>query len=137
MSLGENMTGALLDTDFLIDLNRGKRNNWRQRAETLLKAINTEDLYISNITVTEFISGIQPARQSAVRLMLQDLYFYIVPNFAEATLAGSLRQEWLAKGYSLSIADVTNAALAISRKLVLITRNITHYPFENLVIKSW
>ncbi|GEA16502.1 hypothetical protein E308F_27480 [Moorella sp. E308F] len=41
------------------------------------------------------------------------------------------------KGYSLSIADVTNAALAISRKLVLVTRNTKHYPFEQLLIKSW
>jgi len=69
--------------------------------------------------------------------MLRELYFYLAPSFEEAVLAGSLRQEWLLRGYTLSIADVINAALAISRNLVLVTRNFSHYPFEQMVIKGW
>jgi len=136
MAFIKNVTGVLLDTDFLIDLNRSKQNNWRQKAEKLLQLINTEDLYISSVTVTEFLTGIPEAKQEAVQTMLLELYFYLAPTFDEAVLAGKLRKVWLAKGYSLSVADVTNAALAISRNLVLITRNIAHYPFEQLSIKS-
>ncbi|WP_258360244.1 type II toxin-antitoxin system VapC family toxin [Moorella sulfitireducens] len=129
--------GALVDTDFLIDLNRGKGSKWRQKAEKLLYDINYENLFVSNITVTEFITGIPRDKREEVQNMLRQLYYYIAPTYDEAFLAGTLRQEWRSKGYSISIADVTNAAIAISRKLVLVTRNTKHYPFEQLLIKSW
>lgn len=126
-----------MDTDFLIDLNRGRRNNLRARAEKLLLEINQEALFISSVVVTEFMTGIpRPVREQA-RKMLQELYFYLAPSFEEAVLAGFLRQEWLSRGYTLAIADTINAALAISRNLVLVTRNLSHYPFEQLVIKGW
>ncbi|WP_406678006.1 PIN domain-containing protein [Neomoorella carbonis] len=137
MVLETELCGVLVDTDFLIDLNRGKGNKWRRRAEKLLLEINSADLFVSNITVTEFVTGIPREKQEEAQHMLQQLYYYIAPTCEEAILAGTLRQEWLRKGYSLSIADVTNAALAISRKLVLVTRNTKHYPFEQLLIKSW
>lgn len=126
-----------MDTDFLIDLNRGRRNNLRARAEKLLLEINQEDLFISSVVVAEFMTGVPHPLREQVKKMLRELYFYLAPNFEEAVLAGSLRQEWLSRGYTLAIADVTNAALAISRNLVLVTRNLSHYPFEQLVIKGW
>jgi len=129
--------GFLLDTDFLIDLNRSRRNNLRVRAEKLLLEINQEDLFISSVVVTEFITGVpQPVREQAEK-MLRELYFYLTPTFEEAALAGRMRQEWLSRGYTLAIADVTNAALAISRNLVLVTRNLSHYPFEQLIVIGW
>jgi predicted nucleic acid-binding protein len=130
-------SGFLLDTDFLIDLNRGKRNNLRAKAEKLLLKINPEDLFISSVVVTEFMTGIQHPIQDAVEKMIWELYFYLSPTFEESVLAGRLRQEWLSKGYTLAISDVTNAALAISRNLALVTRNLSHYPFQQLVIESW
>ncbi|MEW6173425.1 MAG: hypothetical protein AB1510_10225 [Bacillota bacterium] len=69
--------------------------------------------------------------------MLRELYFFLAPTFEEAVLAGRLRQEWLSKGHTPAISDVTNAALAISRNLALVTRNLSHYPFQQLVIESW
>lgn len=129
--------GFLLDTDFLIDLNRGRRNNLRTRAEKLLLKINQEDLFVSSVVVTEFMTGIPCPMREEVGKVLQELYFYLTPTFEEAVLAGRLRQEWLSRGYTLAIADVTNAALAISRNLVLVTRNLSHYPFAQLVIKGW
>ncbi len=137
MDVEETGYGFLLDTDFLIDLNRGKRNKWRQQAEGLLTAINTHNLVITNITVIEFMTGIQPDQQDQAQKILRQLYYYTVPTFDEAVLAGQLRQQWLNRGYSLSIADVTNAAIAISRRMVLVTRNTQHYPFERLTIRSW
>ncbi|MGI9860829.1 hypothetical protein SDD30_05490 [Moorella naiadis] len=129
--------GFLLDTDFLIDLNRGKGNKWRKRASELLIAINAQDLFISSVTVIEFMTGIQPDEQEQAQKMLRQLYYYTVPTFNEALLAGRLRRQWLNKGYSLSLADVTNAAIVISRQLVMVTRNTKHYPFEQLTIRSW
>lgn len=129
--------GYLLDTDLLIDLNRSRRNNLRVGAEKLLFEINQEDLFISSVTVTEFMTGVPQPMQEQAEKMLREQYFYLTPTFEEAVLAGQLRQEWLSRGYTLAIADVTNAALAISRNLVLITRNLSHYPFEQLIIKGW
>jgi len=129
--------GYLLDTDFLIDLNRGRRNNLRVRAEKLLLEINQEDLFISSVTVMEFITGVPEPVQEQAEKMLRELYFYLTPTFEEAALASRLRQEWLSRGCALAIADVTNAALAISRNLVLVTRNLSRYPFEQLIIKGW
>lgn len=137
MTLAKKTQGFLLDTDFLIDLNRSKRHSLRQRAEELLLGINSEDLFISSVTVTEFITGVPEGKQEAVQSMLQRLYFYVTPTYEEAVLAGKIRQKWLSKGYTLAISDVTNAALAKSRKLTLVTRNLSHYPFEQLIIKSW
>ncbi|HOV79023.1 MAG TPA: type II toxin-antitoxin system VapC family toxin [Bacillota bacterium] len=107
-----------MDTDFLIDLNRGRRNNSRIRAEKLLLEINQEALFVSSVAVTEFMTGIpHPVRDQAEK-MLRELYFYLAPSFEEAALAGSLRREWLSRGHTPAIADVVNAALAISRNLI-------------------
>ena len=137
MTPEKERAGFLLDTDFLIDLNRGRHNDLRKRAEKLLLKINPEDLFVSSVVVTEFMTGIQHPIQDAVEKMLRELYFYLAPTFEEAVLAGRLRQEWLSRGHTFAISDVTNAALAISRNLALVTRNLSHYPFQQLVIESW
>ncbi|NPV29945.1 MAG: PIN domain-containing protein [Firmicutes bacterium] len=129
--------GFLLDTDFLIDLNRSRRHVLRQRAEKLLLSINDADLYISSVAVAEFLTGVPEDRQEEVQKMLQEQYFYLAPAYEEAVFAGRLRREWLARGYTLALSDVTNAALAISRKLALVTRNVSHYPFSELAIIEW
>ncbi|MDH7578891.1 MAG: hypothetical protein QHH75_13990 [Bacillota bacterium] len=59
--------GFLLDTDFLIDLNRSRRHVLRQRAEKLLLGINDADLYISSVAVAEFLTGVPEDRQGEVR----------------------------------------------------------------------
>ncbi|RJQ28236.1 MAG: type II toxin-antitoxin system VapC family toxin [Peptococcaceae bacterium] len=137
MILKKEISGLLLDTDFLIDLNRSKRNHLRARAEKLLFDINAEDLFISSIVVTEFLTGVPRDLQEPARKMLQELYFYVALTYEEAVLAGELRREWRSKGHTLAISDVTNAALAISRNLAMVTRNVSHYPFPQLEIKSW
>lgn len=122
---------------FLIDLNRDRRNILRQRAEKLLLSINDADLYISSVVVTEFLTGVPEDKQESVQKMLKEQYFYLAPAYEDAVLAGKLHREWLAHGYTLALSDVTNAALALSRKLVLVTRNAAHYPFPELKIIGW
>lgn len=137
MALKKAIYGALLDTDFLIDLNRSKRNQWRQRAEKLLRDINSQELFISSVTVIEFLTGIPENKQAEAQTMLQELYYYVTPTYEEVALAGKLRRDWLASGYVLSLADVINATIAMSRNLILVTRNVAHYPFDQLIIMGW
>lgn len=96
-----------------------------------------EELYISTVTVVEFLTGLAEDKQEEARKMLQELYLYLSPTYEEAVLAGKLRQQWLRRGVTLSLADVINAAIALSRNLVLVTRNTAHYPFQELTIRSW
>lgn len=137
MAFQKPIYGALLDTDFLIDLNRSQRNPRRQRAEKLLRDINSEELFISSVTVIEFLTGIPENKQTEAQTMIQELYNYVTPTYEEAALAGRLRRDWLARGYVLSLADVINAAIAMSRNLILVTRNVAHYPFDQLIILGW
>lgn len=69
--------------------------------------------------------------------MLLGLYNFVAPTAEEAVLAGQLRREWLSRGHTLAVSDVTNAAVAITRDLVIVTRNTIHYPFEQLALKGW
>lgn len=85
--------GFLLDTDFLIDLNRSRRNVLRQRAEKLLLSINDADLFISSVAVTEFLTGVPEGKQEIVKKMLKEQYFYLAPAYEDAVLAGKLRRE--------------------------------------------
>lgn len=65
--------GFLPDSDFLLDLNRSRRNDLRQRAEKLLFSINDSDLYISSVAVTEFLTGVpepQQEKDTAVRVFI-------------------------------------------------------------------
>ncbi len=51
-----------------------------------------------------------------------------------AKLSGSLKQKYAKKGNSLSISDVIIGATALTYRLILITKNIRHYPFSELEI---
>jgi predicted nucleic acid-binding protein len=131
------INGFLLDTDFLIDLNRGKSNIYKKRASKLLYQINDSDLFISNVTIIEFLSGISEKKQENTSNILFDLFVYIYPTYEESCFAGRLRQEFFKKGISLSVSDVLNASLCINRNLSIVTRNIKHYPFKNINVLSW
>jgi predicted nucleic acid-binding protein len=131
------INGYLLDTDFLIDLNRGKNNIYKKRASNLMRQINESDLFISDVTLIEFLSGIAEEKQQYAMSILIDLYIYISPSYKDASLAGKLRQEFFKKGISLSVSDVLNASIAINRNLCIVTRNVKHYPFEDIKLLCW
>jgi len=96
-----------------------------------------EELYVSAVTVVEFMTGIAEDKQEEAARMLRELYVYVSPSHEEAVLAGKLRRAYLEQGVTLSLADVTNAAIALSRGFALLTRNSAHYPFAGLAIKGW
>jgi predicted nucleic acid-binding protein len=56
-----------------------------------------------------------------------------IPVTAEAAMqAGLLRRDWRQKGHTLSYSDVTIAAVAIHRRLPLLTDNRKHFPMPEL-----
>ncbi|MHB1377895.1 MAG: PIN domain-containing protein, partial [Candidatus Humimicrobiaceae bacterium] len=61
-------------------------------------------------------------------------YFGVTKEIARA--AGTLKQKYVKKGKTLSTTDVIIAATAITYGLILITKNVKHYPFPELEIKE-
>ena len=64
--------------------------------------------------------------------LLRSLKFYEVREIAK--LAGELQNRWRRKGHSLSLPDVTIAAVALARGLTLLTDNRKHFPMLHDVI---
>jgi predicted nucleic acid-binding protein len=51
-------------------------------------------------------------------------------------VAGKLRQKYQKKGTTLATTDIIIGAAALIYDLILVTRNIKHYPFPELEIKE-
>ena len=66
---------------------------------------------------------------------IESLYYFSVTKEI-AKLAGKLKQKYGKKGKTLATSDVIIAATAITYGLILITKNVKHYPFSELEIKE-
>jgi predicted nucleic acid-binding protein len=85
------------------------------------------------INVIEVYAGMRPKERKATDLFLQNLEYYDVTRKI-AERAGRLRYDWARKGYTLSLPDVTIAAVAIEHGLILLTDNARHFPMTELRI---
>lgn len=119
--------GFLLDTTILIDLFRG-----RQEAIVFLDKLSQEgSLFVCAIVVSEIFSGARPAELPKVEEFLEAMG-YIQIDYKAAKRAGLYRRDFQKKGISLSISDTLIAAAAVEHSLTLVTKNIRHFPMEEL-----
>lgn len=112
----------------LIDLLNGKRDR-----DKLLKKILQEGnlLACCSVNVTEVYSGMLPKEEQRTQLLLDHLeYFPVTRKIAKQ--AGLLKRDWAKRGKTLSVSDVTIAAVALEHKLILMTDNVKHYPMSEL-----
>ena len=72
--------------------------------------------------------------EQIVAFIVSLFYFEITREIAK--LAGKLKQKYVQKGETLATADVIIAAAAITYGLILITKNVKHYPSPELVIEE-
>jgi predicted nucleic acid-binding protein len=118
----------LLDTMVLVDLildRRGRRELMRQLVES------GAELSHCTISVIEVYSGMRPEESEITETCLQPLtYLHVTQSIA--IRAGLLRYEWARRGHTLSLADVTIAAVALHHGLTLITDNRKHFPMREL-----
>jgi len=123
----------LVDSDVLMDA-LGRR---RQRLELLNSlALRADTLGWCAVNVSEVYSGLLPEEENRGRRLLNSLEFHAV-TLAIARQAGFLRWDWARKGVSLSVADVTIAAVAMSYRLTLITGNTKDFPMPELSLYRW
>lgn len=119
--------GFLLDTTILIDLFRG-----RQEAIVFLDKLSQEgSLFVCAIVVSEIFSVVRPAELSKVEEFLEAMG-YIQIDYKTAKSAGLYKRDFQRKGINLSISDTIIAAAAVEHSLTLVTKNVRHFPMEEL-----
>jgi predicted nucleic acid-binding protein len=120
--------GYLLDTCRIIDA-LNNRGDCRARLGALLSAGHT--LACCTINVIEVYAGMRPKERATTDAFLRNLEYYDI-TWKVASRAGALRYSWARKGHTLSLADVTIAAVAIEHNLILLTDNARHFPMPEL-----
>jgi tRNA(fMet)-specific endonuclease VapC len=120
--------GYLLDTSRIIDALNGRRE-CKAHLSHLLSEGHT--LACCTINVIEVYAGMRPKEREATDSFLHILEYYDV-TWKVAARAGLLRYTWARKGHTLSLADVTIAAVAIEHGLILLTDNPRHFPMPEL-----
>lgn len=122
------MATILLDTSVMLDHLNGRSG----RTEYLDRLIQQGHiLACCPVNITEVYAGLRPGEEEKTKVFMDSLEF--VPVTAEtAVRAGLLRRDWRQKGHTLSYSDVTIAAVALGRRLPLLTDNRKHFPMPEL-----
>lgn len=122
------MTNLLLDTSFLIDV----LNDRRGRADLMERLIMEQyTLACCAINVAEVYVGMRAPEARKTEALLRQLA-YVPIRWEAAKLAGDLKREWARKGKTLTLADMTIAAVCLTESLALVTDNRKHFPMQEL-----
>ena len=126
------MAQYLLDTTTIIDHLRGD-----EKVNFCLEEIGARGDIAGCccINITETYTGMKVKEKEKTDKFIESLYYFGVTKEI-AKLAGKLKQKYGKKGKTLATSDVIIAATAIAYGLILITKNVKHYPFPELVIKE-
>ena len=126
------MAGYLLDTTTIIDHLRGNK-----KINSYLEEIGQRGDIVGCccINVAETYTGMKEKEREKTDKFIENLYYFKVTKEI-AKLAGELRQKYFKKGKTLATTDVIIAAAAITYGLILVTKNVKHYPFPELEIKE-
>jgi tRNA(fMet)-specific endonuclease VapC len=122
------MPDYLIDTNVLVDAVRQKRKRW-----DLLQSLVAGGslLGCSVITIGELYAGMRPHERVPTERLLAEFYHYEITS-PLAQHAGILKNEWSAKGRTLTLADMLIAATAIQHELILVTSNTKDFPMREI-----
>ena len=113
----------LLDTNFLIGLLRGTQTYW-DYFEQLLEEVAPS---ISVITRSEIYAGCHPSEEAETERLLSCVKSVPVDvNIAD--MAGQFVYQYGRRGITLHLEDATIGATAVNEQLILVTRNVSHFP---------
>jgi predicted nucleic acid-binding protein len=124
------MATLLLDTTFLIDV----LNDRRGRADLMERLIGEQHtLGCCAINVAEVYVGLRAPEAQKTEALLRQLA-YVPIRWEAAKLAGDLKREWARQGQTLSLTDMTIAAVCLTERLTLVTDNHEHFPMPELAL---
>ncbi|SRR5260221_704972 len=125
-------TTCLLDSTVIIDAIHDRNS----RSELLERPISEGTLLACcSINITEVHMGMRPHEAGRTEELLASLEFYpVTPDVAK--YAGELYREWRQKGLTLSLPDLTVAAVAIRNGLLLLTDNLKDFSMPELRLHS-
>ncbi len=121
----------LIDTDITIDHFHGHRAALNYLEEILTAG---EVIAISVVTLTELMAGMRPNEDERTEKLLR-LFTLITVDEAIGRKAGAYLNRF-GRSHNLELGDALIAASAFATGAELITRNIKHYPMEDIHIIS-
>ena len=126
------MAKYLLDTTIIIDHLRGNK-----KVNSYLEIIGQRGDIAGCccINIAETYAGMRKKEKEKTDRFIESLYYFEVTKEV-AKLAGELRQKYFKKGKTLATTDVIITATAMTYNLILITKNVKHYPFSELTIEE-
>jgi len=126
------MANYLLDTTVIIDYLRGKKEKVK-----FIKKLASQGLLLGCclINIIEVYAGMREKEREATEEILDSLEYYEVTKEI-AKEAGEYKRVYREKGVTLSLPDVTIAAVAISNNLTLVTHNPKHYPMPEISLQQ-
>lgn len=119
----------VVDTDILIDHFHGNASATEFVRNALLQG---QTLYISVATVAEIMAGMRPGEEAATEAIFTLFTIYGVDE-SLARVAGSYLQKY-AREHRLDLGDALIAATAKLTGSPVYTRNIRHYPMDDIQV---
>ena len=115
----------LIDSDIIIDHLRGTGN-----LEELIQDSAENSCFISVISIAEIYSLLYVNEYEIVNALTSQLKIFNVDSII-AKLAGAYRMNF-SKSYFLTIPDAIIAATAKIHNTVLVTKNLKHFPMDDI-----
>jgi predicted nucleic acid-binding protein len=120
----------LLDSSVIIDALNGKRGRFELTRQFLREGAI---LASCPTTVTEVYSGLRPEEAIRTERFLRSLKFFPL-TWEISKQAGDLLCYWRRRGRTLSLPDMTIAAVAMSHRMVLVTSNQKDFPMPEISV---
>lgn len=119
------MKKIVVDTDVLIDFLRGRK----KVQAFLLSAVEESVIYCSAITVAEIHAGMRESERGKTTDLIDSLNIVDVTREIAEKAGGYRRYE---KRQSIELDDCLIAATAFIKGAFLATRNVKHYPMDDI-----
>jgi predicted nucleic acid-binding protein len=121
----------VIDTDILIDHFHG-----HAAATTLIEdaLLAGQPVFISIAAVAEILAGMRPSEEEDTEALLS-LFSIFPADETLARIAGAYLNQYAAS-HGLDLGDAFTAATAKLTASELYTRNVRHYPMNDIIVKA-
>ena len=120
------MQDVLIDTTFLIDLQRSQRNPQRQQVESWLKEHSNLIINIPSIVLGEYGVGFQTETSNEITRLYKNHQILSV-GVEESLIYSRIYRRLKKDGNLIASNDLWIAACALANQIPLVSRNLSHF----------